>query len=309
MFPSTDCTAPNRMSRFSSLTPARVRWIIGALLLAAALLKASDASAPIERASRISDDRIRFAVIHIELILAAACFAGVAPKLVKRSLVALFAFFTAYSLYLVASGADSCGCFGPVRFPPWLTLALDIGVLALLFAWRPEYRGGGAVTPRGQWSFLLVVYAAAAVPASVLLMQNRSIALAGDAQSSDAAGIVILEPEAWKGKQLPIAKFIEIGDRVMTGKWILLLHHHNCPKCQETTPRYVETARRLQKARSATHVALIETPPFASAVLPEDLDAAAVLLGRQSDQREWFVQTPVQIKLDEGVVVDVNGDL
>src|SRR5690606_34159712 len=42
-------------------------------------------------------------------------------------------------------------------------------------------------------------------------------------------GLVILEPEKWIGKPLPIADWIDVD--LSTGDWIVLLHRHDCPAC------------------------------------------------------------------------------
>jgi hypothetical protein len=53
---------------------------------------------------------------------------------------------------------------------------------------------------------------------------------------------------------------------------------------------------------SAETIALVEVPPFGDFHPGE----AACIYGRLSDDREWFVQTPVEIKLRDGIVSAVK---
>src|SRR5262245_20490675 len=103
--------------------------IVGSLLFAAALLKAWDGSACSSQSTGIAWPSLGwFAVIAIELVLAAACVVAFRPRITRIALVALFMCFSAYTAYLLAIGSESCGCFGPVTIHPGWTLALDIVV-------------------------------------------------------------------------------------------------------------------------------------------------------------------------------------
>jgi hypothetical protein len=123
-------------------------------------------------------------------------------------------------------------------------------------------------------------------------MDGRT-AQAGDSLTS-AGGLVILEPKQWIGKPLPIADAIDLD--LAQGEWIVLLHRHDCPDCQAAVPRYERLA--LQQ-----RVALVEVPPY------EELHASttgAAHRGRLSSDREWFVQTPAELRLQDGVVLAVK---
>jgi hypothetical protein len=55
--------------------------------------------------------------------------------------LAFFGILTGVSLYLAVEGQASCGCFGKVEVSPWWTLALDVGILAILLVSRPRDQG------------------------------------------------------------------------------------------------------------------------------------------------------------------------
>jgi len=283
------------------------RWLVGSILVVAAVLKASDGSGIVSFADyRVLDQAIHYSMIQVELALAACCFSGIKPRATRAALITLFSSFALYALFLVLSGAESCGCFGAVKVNPWWTILLDITLLGVLFLWQPEDWLARVAAPRSPALFL-ASYAAVAIPVTAWLALNRPAELRADSMLADGDGFVILEPEHWKGQPLPIADHLNIGEELTAGEWVLLLYHHDCPKCQEAVPQYQELAERLAHDGSATHVALVETPPYASAEIHgPPLEGLA---GRLSDQREWFVRTPVEIRLNDGIVVDVDENL
>lgn len=299
----------SKLSRFSLNASQAVRWIVGGLLLGAAMLKASGGDETVRWRSAALSEAIHFSAIQLELMLAAACFVEIAPRATKKILIVLFSSFTVYGVYLAISGANSCGCFGPLKVLPSWTITLDVAVIGLLLAWRPVQRQSGQLSARRrQWLLLLTIYAAVAVPASLWRVANRPKVLTKDSAVSTKDTLVVLEPESWKGRVLPIANYVDIGEQLMLGDWIVLLHQHGCSKCQETVPKYTELAALLAKRGSSTRVALIEIPPFASGETPGRL-ATTYLSGRISNAREWFVHTPVEITVRDGIVTHVHDDL
>jgi hypothetical protein len=93
------------------------------------------------------------------------------------------------------------------------------------------------------------------------------------------------------------------------GDWIVLLYHHDCPKCQEALPQYEQLAEELQSIGSSERVILVEVPPYAPHTpLPvphrdRERSVTACNYARLSDEREWFVQAPAEIRLVDGKVV------
>ena len=120
---------------------------------------------------------------------------------------------------------------------------------------------------------------------------------------------VVLEPDRWLGKKLPILPYVGVGEKLDTGTWTLVLYHHDCHKCQAFLANYANFVREHQTDRMRRHsaLALIEVPPFDESDtfrLPRDLTDAGH--GRLSESRKWFVETPVAIYLSNGVVRAVN---
>ena len=112
--------------------------------------------------------------------------------------------------------------------------------------------------------------------------------------------LYILEPETWIGQLFPLREHIDID--VSQGNWVLLMHRHDCPKCQEAIPRY----EQLAMLGPNDQVAIVEVPPHDT--LHETLSDYC-LVGRLSDDRDWFVETPIEIRLADGLVVSASTDL
>lgn len=77
-----------------------------------------------------------------------------------------------------------------------------------------------------------------------------------------------------------------------------MLHRHDCPECQQAAPQY-EVLADTQK------VVIIEMPPYGG----ERLEEGPALHARMPNDREWYAQTPVEIRIKNGVVLDASTDL
>lgn len=278
-----------------------MRIIAGLLLIAAAVLKAVEfVSEPTAAMVHLFGGRLPIQIV-IEFAMGLLMVTGAYWGALRWFVVLLFSGFAAYSLYLAVNGAASCGCFGPVIVSPWWTFAIDlavvVGLAVSVFRDRrvsTELLYARSIRFLGTKRKMIV----AAIPVAVLctLFLERAIdrrtAVAHDLSATD--GLAVLEPDQWIGKQLPIAEFIDAD--ISSGDWTAVLHRHDCPVCQEALPHYEELGSMGQR------VALIEVPPYGHS---HSLGSAC-LCCRLKDEREWFVQTPIQIQLRNGVVVSVT---
>jgi len=174
--------------------------------------------------------------------------------------------------------------------------------------WRPNIPGDRVIAPGASLRRLLIVVAVwlsagvAVVWASVALP-----AAAGSAfrQFTGNGELVILEPGTWIGKRFPLLPEIDIGERLSDGEWTALLYHHDCPECLQT----IDRCNQIAAAASGSEIGItvIEIAPYADAArLPVH---PRILRGRLSNDREWFVPTPVVVSLADGVVTDVAGSI
>jgi hypothetical protein len=321
-----------------------MRWIVGYLLVTAAILKAAQlvteptAALLAVRASpdpvvHGSPDPALIATmlpplqVGAELAIGLFALSGYYWRQLRWFAFVLFIGFAAYSFHLATTGATSCGCFGPLRVHPWWTFGLDLAVVVGLFssllaptrvprlaanrlmtserdrlpndsARNPEESKQCGRELKHPLSFQRTLVAAAmgiSIFTTALLARHLVAPTAAAEGVLQMAGdLIVLEPEKWVGKPLPIAEFVDLD--LSTGEWTVLLHRHDCPDCEEAVPKYE------QLATTGTRVALVEVPPFGELHPGE----AACHYARLTDDREWFVQTPVELELRDGIVSAVK---
>lgn len=272
-----------------------MRWIAGILLVGAAALKAGQLI--FDPVAAVMNPLGRYFLpgqVGVELALGLLVLSGLYWRTLRWGVVVLFTAFAGYSLYLAIGGAASCGCFGPLRVNPWWTFALDLFVaIGLLSSTLLEGRrlASAPLSSRvsGHQALAVVVGVTAICTTFLIRYAGQQTAVAGGLLTT-VGDLVILEPEKWIGQQLPIAQSIDFD--LSAGEWIVLLHRHDCPACQEQVPRYE------QRAAAGERIALVEVPPFGD-IEPQ---GEAAQYGRLRIDHEWFVQTPIEIQLHDGIV-------
>lgn len=237
-------------------------------------------------------------VVQAELALAALLLFGCWPKRTLLSAAILFALFGAFSAYRGWAGYESCGCFGSFQVNPWITAALD-GAMFAAAAWGAWKSPAEHRHELKRFYYAGRVYALAGLLAAAGMIASAPSSL-GDA-FSDADGLIVLEPETWIGKPFPLASYLSPKVALHEGRWTILIHHHDCPHCQEAVPQY----ERLAAMGNNRRIVLVETPPYGEMALMEQ----GAPRSRLSYDREWFVQTPVEIQIDDEVVVSASLDL
>ena len=111
--------------------------------------------------------------------------------------------------------------------------------------------------------------------------------------------LVVLEPENWVGKRLPLLNYIDISEQLTRGDWTVVFFRSGCPDCEALLRDYKQ---RASQEVFAQRIALIEVPPYDDAGEGSDLLGPIFILGRLSDAKEWFVKTPLQVRLTDGIV-------
>jgi thiol-disulfide isomerase/thioredoxin len=139
----------------------------------------------------------------------------------------------------------------------------------------------------------------------VLLAAHRPERLAASTPPLHDEGIVILEPSEWIGKPFPLQPYLHPKIEHSTGRWVVVLYHHDCPKCQEALPDYERLAREPNQL-GVDGILAVEVPPFGP---NQNIGGTALKQARLSEAREWFVQAPVEIELDNGVVTSASLEL
>ena len=277
-----------------------MRSLVASLLLIAAILKGAQlVSDPTTSLGSTWDRTLLPLQIAMELGLGLFVLSGLYWRLICWMALLLFTLFAAYSAYLAVNGAASCGCFGLVKIHPWWMFVLDLAVVTGL-AWSIFHSRLQPSLPTLPQPKLIVAGAVSLAVLAVVVLVRYSDNRAAIAESllPNAGNLTILEPETWVGQPLPIAAAIDLD--LSRGQWIVLLHRHDCPHCQEAVPLYEDVAMQAE----GTHVALVEVPPYGDAAAESPCK-----LGRLKNDREWFVQTPVEIQLIDGIVTSASTEL
>ena len=314
-----------------------VRLAVALVLLTAAALKGYDlATGPVAGSGLFDSHWVLIGVVEMELFLSFWLVGNVWPRMTWAAVLACFTAFTCVSFYKALSGYASCGCFGRVSVNPWYTTTLDLAIILSLLRWRPTSSESRCILGRATgwgWSRfsghriamvgetgtvpvsshacvvgVIVVWLAVGLPAAYAMTSYTptTLSIAGDLVGSDKT--VVLEPETWAGKRFPLLDFIDVGETLKDGKWLVVLYHHDCPKCLEEVPRFQDQARQSADDPDAPHVALIEIPPFGT---PDALSISSdtfCVQGRLSDKKEWFVKTPAVLLVHSGVVSPIAAD-
>lgn len=289
------------------------RFLVAALLLVAAGLKAYQlATQPVLGEAWLDTRSVGVAVVQFELIFGVWLISGIRPRLARWATLVCFTIFGFISLYRAVAGHQSCGCFGPVQVNPWVTFGLDAMVVVFTAAasLKPSSIQSRHETSL-RWAAAVASYLFVGSLVAVWTMAGpRPVVLADGAGDLIGEGeFVILEPETWMGRPFPLASHIDIGQRLMSGRWLVVLYHHDCSSCRKALPRYRRLAAATHGDPQAARVALIELPPYAAYAdegRPPDGADSHYEQGRLTDAKEWFVQTPTVIHLDTGDVIKVE---
>jgi hypothetical protein len=277
---------------------------IGLLLVAAALLKAAS---PYEVATlRQAYELPRWLIVAgtlMEVSVGSALLVGVKTRPIWLTAVALFGAFSVFSLYRVLMGYESCGCFGPIKVHPLLTFNLDVAAIAGLAALRGHFASsvGGSGSRLGRWAISCLVLAALT---GAFMQKARSTLAQGEIEDGRDGSVVILEPETWIGQQFTLRRHFSPQVDATNDDWIVVLFHHDCPKCQEVLPRYETLATDLNGQRVRAQVLLVEVPPYGPSAPP-----GVARHVRLSNRTDWFVQAPVEIIVKNEIVQSASLDL
>lgn len=292
------------------------RFVVAAILLLAAGLKAYQiATAPLPPVVQGSiftplleplNNRYFLMVVVVgEILFAMILIAGVWRKWIWLLSLFCFSAFAVISLMKGLGGESSCGCFGTVTINPWITASFDLFVVALLSVFRDRSSWIFELIPASQKSLTLaliawMVLAGPALYAMLSLKQQAHASLGTEFIGPDGKQMILLEPETWVGKELPLtSRFVQPNDsdQLKHGEWNLLLIHTDCPKCLQMMADL--EARRVER------VAIVVVPSHSTERNPRTPFPLFTL----DAQNAWFVTTPCVVTLSEGVCIASGDDI
>jgi hypothetical protein len=253
--------------------------------------------------------------IEYELLLAAWALSRIRLAWWKGAALATFAAFGCYTAYLGISGSASCGCFGEARVNPWLTFALDAALFVSLWTWRPATKRT-ALAPRTsnvrlrRVLGLSTAVALSAIFGTILLVAIATVRrayVAADEEAFGNSGFVLLEPDRWVGGRFPLVTYINTADRdrLLRGSWIVVFYHAECSRCQRILSRYESLGQDLRLSGDDFSIALIRVSSNGET---EPLVQTACYRGALSENIEWLIKTPYEVRVTDGVVTSATSD-
>jgi len=274
-----------------------IAFVAGMLAIAAALKLWSFATTPSFDMDWTETPLIVLGNSGFELLLVSWLMSGWQQRAASITAMLFFLVLCCVAAIKWWSGELSCGCFGPVKVPPWVTTLLDAGVVAGL-VWQLS-RGNIEIPPypkaRAAAVFVLGICGALMLPAIAYYHHPVTVRSEGFTESH---GLFVLEPEKWVNKRFPLLEYIVTKRPIAQGICRVVLFHRDCSDCQRLLPQ-IEQAARTAVVRTV----LVELPPVApmeQSIIPQGTTCEVGILDAS---KEWFATTPVIIDLDNGRVV------
>jgi hypothetical protein len=285
-----------------------VRILIAAVLLTAAALKGHQLATEPVLGSGLLDSRwFLIGVVEFELFFGLWLLGGLLPKATWAAALMCFGLFACVSLYKALSGHATCGCFGRVPVNPWYTTTLDLAIVVSLVRRRPlglSFSFGDLTFARS--IIILVVWLCFGLPIAFAMGSYTDATLSDAGEIIGNGAIVVLKPETWIGKRFPLLGHVDIGDKLSSGLWLVLLHRHSCSACREAASQYESLAKEFAAKSNCPKIALVEVPPYALKTTAA-VDGAWVY-GRLSDAEEWQLSGPASVLVNAGNVQNVFSD-
>ena len=235
------------------------------------------------------------------------------PPLARWIGIAVLAAFVPVLMGDLALGASSCGCFGAVKVSPWVTLVTDVTFLfGLLVLGRREPRLAmtrdlptSKVLMAGIWSLLSVVVAfglsAPAASVDVGSGGESAVAGSGGALALPADGYYMPQYQDWIGQQfheLDVAAWTSnLPDDIGFGPQYVIFFRKDCEHCHELMELHFSGVLE----HPTTAIAVPERDGFPTENL-QPFNCPDCRLAELPAGIDWFLQTPVLVRLADGVV-------
>jgi hypothetical protein len=215
-------------------------------------------------------------------------------------------------------GAASCGCFGAVEVPPSLTLVFDVGLFfgILLLGSRAESLKMPDIVP--VWpalaGFAWVFFSfGLGFGYDVLFKADQSssaqaqsaVEIKEETASTDKPSLpdyYLPDYSSWIGRKwsdIDLSAFIrDAPDDIANGLQFLLFYRKDCEHCHELMSVYFTGTLSVP----TTVIAIPEKSGFPS-VGQIPMECTECRMAELPVGCDWFLQTPVLVRLDNGVVL------
>ncbi len=244
--------------------------------------------------------------VAVELVVVGTIW--LLPRFARAAALALLGLFAAILAWETALGSASCGCFGSVTVPPWVTLVVD-GSLLVLVAWLAP-RGCEAPPPTSRrtaaallWTLaaFLVAFGAPALGAGTGAAAPRTGGAAG-AGAGPAALPDYYVPDygSWIGRrweELDLARWLPpLPEALRSGTAYVILYRRDCPHCHQLMELYFAGDPPFPTLL----VAVPEREGFPQPTWENPCTGCREV--ELPVGPDWFFATPVVVRLEDGVV-------
>lgn len=279
-----------------------VRIALGVVLLTAAAFKGHQlATSPTAEVGILTSRWFLIGIVECELALGVWLISGLYGRAARYVSIATFTLFGAVSLFRALRGDTSCGCFGGMTVSPWLTALADSAAVFILVSLKPHAHPAllALSAPRAALGLLALLFIGSPVGAIMGLYRPGTLGAGGEVLGGST---VVLQPDSWVGKRLPILRHIDIGERLAKGQWTLLLVHRGCADCAMAIAYYERLAARAGSVEDGRRIAFIEVRSQGDAPHANTF-RAPIEHGVLAPAHDWFVATPTVLTLFNATVL------
>ncbi len=297
----------NLLGRFR-LPYGAVSAVVGAVLLVAAALKTHElATGPLDPSDVLGNRHLWIALVEVQIALGLAMLLGLLPRFTQSVAILLFGAFVLFLVYALATGQQSCRCFGKASVWPGWVLVGDLSAIACLVLARH-----GAPSPsrarrefwgtRAACEFALTAIVGAYALAAMASFRPGKLATDGTIVGGNQ---VVLNPYSWIGLHFPLERHLVPPQPLDDGDCLLLLVNPGCHKCETAVAKYSNPALSF----GDRHVIMVLLPSLEEGEenrvrdLTYNWPHAVTSL---STEATWHVSTPLEVILRGGVVTAVN---
>lgn len=290
------------------------RVVVPLWLLAGAVLKLMDASPNhlpvplIKWAGSAGIDLLFLLRFSIAAELTVVGVMWLLPRLARPVGLVILGAFLPVLIGEVLTGASSCGCFGSVQVHPGITLTMDLGFFLGLW-WLGRDAPSLAVTATlPTWRVVAVGFWTLASFALAFGLTATAPKDPAETVGSDGSRGATLPADGyylpvyadWIGldwDDVPISSWIEGATDIDAGPQYILFYRKDCEHCHEL----MEVFFAGDLAVPTTAVSVPEKGGYPSSGLL-DFVCEGCRLAELPVGVDWFLQTPVLVRLTDGVV-------
>ena len=258
------------------------------LLLVAAALKLHQLSTTPVTDNLLFESRLaNFLIANGELLVGLWLLSMWQSLNARLFAIGLFCVFILFSVYKLLNGETDCSCFGVYVVHPWITLMIDLSVVGFLAFWKPNSQAK-------LWPGWIGIAAIFILLSTGHFLAFEPVSVAEVDRSPEANQTIVVDADSLLVSDLERSLFPYIakgGEQLKMGLWRIILYHEDCPKCQSLIQ---------ENQDPPIPTAFVEVPPFGGV---KRESSGKVKWLKLTDQQNWFVSAPIDLIVEDGVVL------